>query len=248
MANANKYLESGEFFEGTAAAVLTTGDVVFDADGRPGVITAMNGVAVGQRYKAQTSGVYSMKAKSDDVWAAGAILYYDLTNERLTDIPNAYPIGRAAADKADAATTALVRLDPTINLTGVGNVKHLRVRATVAEVNAGLTLLPAHPNKAYRMTDCSMIAVGGAAATATAVRVNGTQSASVVQLVSNAVGALTQNTRVLAGVTANSTILAGGVSFAACDVNTAITLDKSGSNLATATHIDVLLSYVEEAA
>jgi len=118
-----------------------------------------------------------------------------------------------------------------------GGVQHLRVRST---------LLPAIPGRSYRLVDASMISIGGAAAGATAIRITGTQSASSVQLVSNTVGALTQSTRVLAGVTANSSILADGASFTACDANTAITLTASGT-LTTSTHIDVLLSYVVDA-
>jgi hypothetical protein len=57
---------------------------------------------------------------------------------------------------------------------------------------------------------------------------------------------LTQSTRVLAGVTANSSILADGASFAPCDANTAITLTASGT-LTTSTNLDVLLSYVVDA-
>ncbi len=127
-----------------------------------------------------------------------------------------------------------------------GGVQHLRVRTTTANVNAGSTLLPAIPGRSYRLVDASMISIGGAAAGATAIRITGTQSASSVQLVSNTVGALTQNTRVLAGVTANSSILADGASFTACDANTAITLTASGT-LTTSTNIDVLLSYVVDA-
>ncbi len=127
-----------------------------------------------------------------------------------------------------------------------GGVQHLRVRTTTANVNAGATLLPAIPGRSYRLVDASMISIGGAAAGATAIRITGTQSASSVQLVSNTVGALTQNTRVLAGVTANSSILADGASFTACDANTAITLTASGT-LTTSTNIDVLLSYVVDA-
>jgi hypothetical protein len=37
------------------------------------------------------------------------------------------------------------------------------------------------------------------------------------------------------------------LSFVANDANTAITIIKDGSDLATATHIDVLLSYVVDA-
>jgi len=127
-----------------------------------------------------------------------------------------------------------------------GGVQHLRVRTTTANVNAGATLLPAIPGRSYRLVDATMISIGGNAAGATAIRITGTQSASSVQLVSNTVGALTQNTRVLAGVTANSSILADGVSFTACDANTAITLTASGT-LTTSTNIDVLLSYVVDA-
>lgn len=126
-------------------------------------------------------------------------------------------------------------------------VYHQRLSATTAEVNAGKTLLAAIPGYKYRLVDCAMIAVGGNAATATTVDLLGTQSASSVKLVANAVAGLTQNTLLRAGAT-NSTILAAGASFAACDANTAITIGKTNSDLATATSIVVLLSYaIEEA-
>jgi hypothetical protein len=87
-----------------------------------------------------------------------------------------------------------------------------------------------------------MIAIGGAAATATSVDLRGTQAASVVNLVAAAVAGLTQNTLLRAGAT-NSAILAGGASFAACDDNTAITVAKTGSNVATATHVDFIVKF-----
>ena len=121
-------------------------------------------------------------------------------------------------------------------------VRTIRTRFTVAEINAGATLLSAIPGRKYRMVDASMIAIGGAAATATTVDILATQSASSVKLVANAVAGLTQNTRLIAGTT-NSAILAGGVSFVANDDNTAITVGKTGSNVATATHIDVIFSF-----
>jgi hypothetical protein len=43
-------------------------------------------------------------------------------------------------------------------------------------------------------------------------------------------------------------VLAGGASFEACDANTAITVGKTGSSLATATHVDFLIDYVVEPA
>jgi predicted pyridoxine 5'-phosphate oxidase superfamily flavin-nucleotide-binding protein len=126
-----------------------------------------------------------------------------------------------------------------------GVVRSLRTRVTTANVNAGATLLPAVANRRYRLVDASMIAIGGNAAGATAIRITGTQSAAAVQLVSNTVAALTQSARVLAGVTANSSVLADGASFNQCDANTAITITANGT-LTTATHIDVLLTYVLE--
>jgi hypothetical protein len=132
-------------------------------------------------------------------------------------------------------------------LANSGVVQHLRTRVTTAQVNAGHTLLAAVADRRYRLVDASMISIGGAAGGATAVRIVGTQAASAVALVSNTVGALTQNTRVLAGVTTNSSILAAGASFVANDLNTAITIDRTVSNLTGSTDIDVLLSYTIEA-
>jgi hypothetical protein len=126
-------------------------------------------------------------------------------------------------------------------------VQNIRTRFTVAQINAGATLLAAIPGFKYRMVDATLVAVGGAAATATAVVVNAVQSASTVALVSAAVAALTQSA-VVKPNSSNVTVLADGASFVANDANTAITVGKTGGTLATATHIDVILSYVVEAA
>ena len=123
----------------------------------------------------------------------------------------------------------------------------LRSRVTTANVNAGATLLPAVPGFKYRIQDMTMISIGGAAATATTVDILATQSTSSVKLLAVAVAALTQSAVVRAGA-ANATVLADGASFVANDTNTAITIGKTGSSLATATHIDVLITYVLEAA
>jgi hypothetical protein len=94
-----------------------------------------------------------------------------------------------------------------------------------------------------------MIAIGGAAATATSVDLVATAAAGAVRPLVVAVSALTENTLVRAGA-ANAVILAAGASFTTLDANTNISVQKQsgGSNLATATHIDVLLSYVIDAA
>ena len=131
----------------------------------------------------------------------------------------------------------------------VGVLLNTRHRVTTAEVNAGHELLPALPGYKYRLVDVTLIAIGGAAQTATSVNIVATQGASAVRPIVAAVAALTQSA-VVKPNSANVTVLADGASFIANDANTAITISKqaAGSNLATATHIDAILSYVIEAA
>jgi hypothetical protein len=72
----------------------------------------------------------------------------------------------------------------------VYNVRH---RLTIAQVNAGVTLLPPIAEFKYRMRRCRAIAIGGAAASVTTVDVLGTQSSAVVKLVTFAQASLTQS-------------------------------------------------------
>lgn len=131
----------------------------------------------------------------------------------------------------------------------VGVVLNKRTRATTAEVNAGLVLLPALAGYKYRLCDVTMISIGGSAATATSVDIVTTQGASAVRPIVAAVAALTQSA-VVKPNSANVTVLADGASFIANDANTAVSVSKqsAGSNLATSTNIDVILTYVIEAA
>ena len=128
-----------------------------------------------------------------------------------------------------------------------GIPRHLRVRATVAQVNAGLIILPALPGFGYRIVDAALISVGGAAAAATSVDLLGTKAGSASRPLVVAVAALTQSTLVRAGGS-NAVILADGASFTKHDANTALSVTKQsgGSDLTTSTHIDVLLTYVVE--
>lgn len=120
-----------------------------------------------------------------------------------------------------------------------------RERFTVAQINAGATLLSAVPNYKYRITDMTLIAVGGAATVATAVTILGTRAAASVALLTAAIAALTQSAILRAGA-ANAVVLADGASHTDLDVNTAITVGKTGGTLAGATHIDVIVTYVLE--
>lgn len=118
----------------------------------------------------------------------------------------------------------------------------VRTRFTAAQINAGATLLAAVPGLKYRLVDAAFIAIGGNASGATTVDLLATQSTLSAKLVANAVAGLTQNTLLRAGAT-NSTILAAGASFVQNDANTALTVGKTGSDLATATHVDVLVTF-----
>lgn len=128
---------------------------------------------------------------------------------------------------------------------GVGADQALRLRFTTAQVNAGATILAAIPGKKYRILDMAMIAIGGAAGTSTAVVILATQAAAPATLLSVLIAALTQSAIVRAGA-ANASVLADGASFVDNDVNTAITIGKTGGTLDTATAIDVIISYAIE--
>jgi hypothetical protein len=123
------------------------------------------------------------------------------------------------------------------------NVFHHRERFTIAQIDAGQTLLPAIPGYKYRIVDMAIISIGGAYAGATDVRILATQAAASAALLIAAVAGLTQNTLLRAGA-ANATIIAGGASFVDNDNNTAITISKTGGASSGATHADFLVSYV----
>jgi len=90
---------------GTGAAV-SSGDVV--------VIGDMIGIAVadianGSAGALEIQREHSLAALSTGVWSQGEELFWDATNERLTAFAGGNtPAGKAAADKANAATTATV--------------------------------------------------------------------------------------------------------------------------------------------
>lgn len=105
------YLDTGDYFEDTAATALDCGDLVFDDMGRCGVITDLNGIASGAKFRAQCTGRYKITAKSSDEWAAGARLFWDSSNEYLTitSSGNSF-VGYATVAKASSETTNIVVL------------------------------------------------------------------------------------------------------------------------------------------
>jgi len=132
-------------------------------------------------------------------------------------------------------------------LVSFGIERKLRVRQTIAVVNAGFTLLTALPGVRWRLTDWAMIAIGGNVTSATSVNIIGTSGGSAVQLAVTAIAALTRSAVVRAGAS-NAVVLADGASFVQMDVNTAVTAITVGSAITVATHVDFLVSYVADPA
>lgn len=125
-------------------------------------------------------------------------------------------------------------------------VRQVRRRCTIAEVNAGVTLLAALPGYKYRMVRAKAIAIGGNVGTLTTVDILGTLSSSR-KLVAFAQASLTRST-VLKDGASGAAVLADGASYTANDANTAITVGKTGGVGDTATHVDILFEYVVEVA
>lgn len=120
-----------------------------------------------------------------------------------------------------------------------------RTRVTLAQLNAGFTLLPAIAGRNYRLVDAKLTAVGGAATTGTSVNLIGTRAAAPVQLLVAAIAALTQSALVRIGA-ANAVILADGASFTSLDANMPITVITVGAAMTVMTNIDVDLTFVIE--
>jgi len=150
--------------------------------------------------------------------------------------------GGAFKIAGSAVTPSALELN---ELDGLGDqvVFSHRHRVTTAEVNAGHTLLSIPTTKKFRLIDVTLIAIGGNAATATSVDLK----CGTAILVSAPVGALTRST-VVKPDTTNVVVLADGASFIANTAGDDVTVIKAGSDLATATHVDVILTYALEAA
>lgn len=153
--------------------------------------------------------------------SGNVIAYFDGTNRRLV-----VPSGSASF------------------LTGA--VLNVRQRFTIAQVNAGVTLVAAITGFKIRMVSATATAIGGAVTAVTTVDILGTQS-TAVKLVAFAQASLAENTQLRDGVS-GAAVLAAGASYLANDAGTAVTVDITGSDITTATHIDINFDYALEAA
>lgn len=238
----NNYRQPGEVLTLTTDRAVSSGGGFLQGS----IFGVASGTyASGDAGEFATCGVYGLAKTSAQAWTAGQPIYWDNTNYRAdSDATVGRRIGIATETAANPSSTGYVKLDESGAEMGGGTVRHIRKRFSIAEVNAGATLLPAQAGLAYRMIDASAIAVGGSAAAVTTVDILGT-STTGRKLVAFAQASLTQSTLLRAGAS-GATILADGASFTANDANTAITIGKTGSSVTTATHIDVSFFYTVE--
>lgn len=132
-------------------------------------------------------------------------------------------------------------LDPVL-----GNVaRQIRRRCTLAEINAGVDILPARKGIKYRLIDSTVIPVGGAFAALTTLDITATAAGSSRKLVTHAQANLTQSI-VSKPFSTGGTVLADGASFTVNDENTAVRVSKTGASGTTATAADVILTYAVE--
>ena len=107
-----EYLSDADEFVGVAAADLASGDVVFDAANRAGVVCGMTGVKNGKRFSAVAKGRFKVKAKTTDTFAADALVYWDATNKEATSTSAGNKVmGRADAAKTSGETSVVVLLN-----------------------------------------------------------------------------------------------------------------------------------------
>jgi hypothetical protein len=232
----------------TATGAVRCAEIMFTGDGLAAVNIGSRNYVSGERVPVCTNCLVSMDAASATLFRAGQTVAMDTTTKLavVDGAAGSVRVGRCVVAKTNGQTSVLVRLNGQRNAFESA-AQSIRVRATVAQINAGLVVLPALAGYAYRIHDAAMIAVGGAVTGATTVDVLATQAAASVKVLAVAVAALTQSALVRAGA-ANATILADGASFAPCDVNTAVSINKTGANAATATNVDLLLTFSVESA
>lgn len=236
------YIQPGDVLEFTAP----TGGVT------SGIPVLIGGIAVipvddadaADSFRGHATGVHTLPKTSGETWTQAQPAFWDAANAKVSTDPTVghLPIGQVVYAAGSSDTTGKVRLN---GASLSGRLFSIRKRFTIAQVNAGATLLPAIPGAKYRMVAASAISVGGAAGAVTTVDIVGTLSSSTRKLVAFAQASLTQSA-VLKDGASGATVLADGASYTANDAGAAVTVDKTGSSVTTATHIDISFTYMIE--
>lgn len=142
---------------------------------------------------------------------------------------------------AGTAVTASAAELNELNSAGDPIVFNQRHRVTTAEVNAGHKLVDVPADLSFRLIDVKVIAYGGAITGLTTLDILDGDT----KLVTFAQANLTQST-MLGPLSTGATLMADGASFTARAAGNDITIGKTGNDMATATGVDVILTYVLE--
>lgn len=235
------YLQPGDVLEFTAPTGGVTKGIPVLIGGLVVIPTAT--VAATLSFRGAVTGVHELPKTTSETWAVQQPAFWDAANGKVSTDPTVghLPIGSITAAAGSSDTTGTIRLNGT---TLSGRTFTRRKRFSVAQVNAGATLLPAIPGSKYRMVAASAIAIGGDAGAVTTVDILATLSSSR-KLVAFAQASLTRSA-VLKDGDAASAVLADGASYTANDAGTAVTVGKTGSDVTTATSIDISFTYMIE--
>lgn len=228
----------------TMTFTAPTGGVVSENPYLIGTLLAIatDTIAATLPFEGMVEGVFTLAKTTSQAWVEGQAAFWDVANAKVSTDPTVgLPVGVVGADADSADTTGVVRLNGGGAAGSAGGILNVRKRFTIAQINAGATLIPALPGIKIRMVDGFAISVGGAAAAVTTVDILATLTSSR-KLVAFGQAALTQSALIRAGGT-GGVILADGASFTANDAGTAVTVGKTGSDVTTATHIDISCTY-----
>lgn len=242
---ATNYVQPGHVMTFTVPASGVTSGSGYMIGALFTIATTTVAFASGATFEGALDGVWTLpKTTGEGALVEGQAAFWDVTNAKISidSTVGHVPIGTIAAAALTGDTTAIVRLTAA---SGAGGLMNVRKRFTIAQVNAGATLVPALAGIAYRMIACNAISVGGAAGAVTTVDVIGTLSAATRKLVAYAQASLLQSV-VLKDGEAGGVVLADGASYTKNDAGAAITVGKTGADVTTATHIDFILTYALE--
>jgi predicted RecA/RadA family phage recombinase len=235
----NTFVQPGRILTLTApTGGVTSGTPCFIG---PLFVIPLTTAVAGATFQGMVEGVHALTKTASQAWAELQKIYWDVANSRCDSSPLVGPlIGNAAVaiGSGSGETTGYVAL---LECAPYGEVISIRRRLTTAEINAGATLVPAVAGRRYRLVDAAALSYGGAATGLTTLDISGTVT-TTRKLVAFAQASLTQSTLLRAGAT-GAALLADGASFTQNDANSGITVGVTGSALATATGVDIFLSY-----
>lgn len=236
----NNYVQEGKTLTLTAPAGGVTTGLGYVIGSL--FVVAQTTAAATYPFEGTVDGVHTLPKTTAQAWAEGQPVFWDATNNRCDSDPALGPFIGVSTEAVGSGSVVVA----DVKLKGGGQnlqgVMQVRKRFTIAQINAGAALVPAMPGRKIRMIDVVGISVGGAAGAVTTVDVLATQSAGSVKLAAFAQASLTRSTVLRPGVSGTA-VLADGASFVANDVNTGVTVGKTGSDVTTATHIDVIFTY-----